>query len=148
MKTSNIPAQVKAAFSEKIRIIADCLHKEYTQEYTSKKWHSPFASCYSGDITTCVELPKYVIKVLIDADVTEDNACNIFDQERIVKRTKKIFYPIKEFQLPTGLKSNKPKPKVSSIIKEEKETYGVILETNTNLSEDLKYPTTIVPLSI
>ena len=148
MKTSNIPAQVKAAFSEKIRIIADSLHKEYTQEYTSKKWHSPFASCYSGDITTCLELPKYVIKVLIDADVTEDKGCNIFDQERIVKRTKKIFYPIKEFQLPTGLKSNKPKAKVSSIIKEEKETFGVILETNTNLLEDLKYPTTIVPLSI
>ena len=69
-------------------------------------------------------------------------------RRELLKEQKKFFYPIKEFQLPTGLKSNKPKPKVSSIIKEEKETYGVILETNTNLSEDLKYPTTIVPLSI
>ena len=48
----------------------------------------PFASCHARDIATCVELPKNLIKGLIDADITGDKAYNVFVQERLLKKKK------------------------------------------------------------
>ena len=46
------------------------------------------------------------------------------------------------------MKSKKAKPKALSAVKEDREVFGVILGTNTDPSEALKYPITTVPLSI
>ena len=88
-----------------------------------------------------MELPKNLIKGLIEVDIIGDKSHNAFVQERLVQE-KKSFDPINNFQLNTGLQSKKAKPKALSVVKE------VMLGTDTDLSEALKYPFTTAPLSI
>lgn len=45
------------------------------------------------------------------------------------------------------MKSEKANPSTFSVVKEDRETFGAILGTNTDLSEALKYPITTVSLN-
>ena len=94
-----------------------------------------------------MELPKNLIKGLIEAGIIGDKSHNAFVQERLVEE-KKSFDPINNFQLTTGLQSKKAKPKALSVVKEDRQAIEVILGTNTDLSEALKYPIATAPLSI
>ena len=51
---------------------------------------NPFASCHAKDIAAGVELPKNLIKGLIDAHIIGDKAYNVFVQEILVEG-KKVF---------------------------------------------------------
>lgn len=51
--------------------------------------------------------------------------------------TKSFFDPIKKIHLPTGLKNKKAKLKALSVVKEDRQAFGVIPGTNTDLSEAL-----------
>ena len=104
MNTANIHAQIKAVFLGKLRLTTTSQHKECTPN--SRRLHydhlkalkqqlrqygiEPFASCRAGDITTGVELPRNLIKGLIDADIIGDKSYNVFVQERLVEE-KKVF---------------------------------------------------------
>ena len=46
------------------------------------------------------------------------------------------------------MQSKKAKPKALSVVKEDRQAIEVILGTNTDLSEALKYPIATAPLSI
>ena len=94
-----------------------------------------------------MELPKNLIKGLIEVDIIGDKSHNAFVQERLVQE-KKSFDPINNFQLNTGLQSKKAKPKALSVVKEDRQAFEVMLGTDTDLSEALKYPFTTAPLSI
>ena len=95
-----------------------------------------------------MELPRNLIKGLIEAGIIGDKSHNAFVQERLVEE-KKSFDPINNFQLNTGLQSKKAKPKALSVVKEDRQAFEVMLGTNTDdLSEALKYPITTAPLSI
>ena len=99
VNTANIHAQIKAVFLGKLRLTTTSQHKECTPN--SRRLHydhlkalkqqlrqygiEPFASCRAGDITTGVELPRNLIKGLIDADIIGDKSYNVFVQERLVE---------------------------------------------------------------
>ena len=65
--------------------------------------------------------------------------------ERLVKETKGFF---NQFRIALGIKSKKNTPKAISIIKEDRQTFGVILGDKIDLSEALKYTITSISLSI
>ena len=60
---------------------------------------NPFASCHARDITAGVELPKNLVKGLIDADIIEDKAYNVFVQERLVEEKKVFLIQIRKWYL-------------------------------------------------
>ena len=51
-------------------------------------------------------------------------------------------------QIALGTKSKKKTPKATSVIKEDRQVFGVILGDEIDLSEALKYPITSIPLGI
>ena len=70
-----------------------------------------------------------------------------FVTERLVKGTKGFFEPIAKLQIALGIKSKKKTPKAISVIKEDRQAFGVILGDEIDLSEALKYPITSISLS-
>ena len=70
-----------------------------------------------------------------------------FVTERLVKGTKGFFEPIAKLQIALGIKSKKKTPKAISVIKKDRQAFGVILGDEIDLSEALKYPITSISLS-
>ena len=70
-----------------------------------------------------------------------------FVTERLVKGAKGFFEPIAKLQIALGIKSKKKTPKAISVIKEDRQAFGVILGDEIDLSEALKYPITSISLS-
>ena len=162
VNTAHIHAKIRTAFAEKIHLTTNSTHKECTpgsrrlhfdhvkalKQQLRKYGINPFASGHAKDITTGEEIPSDLINGLIHADVFGDDIYKTFVQERLVDGTKSFFDPIKKVRLPTGLKTKKAKPKSLSVVKEDRQAFGLILGANVELLKALEYPVTTVPLSI
>ena len=55
---------------------------------------------------------------------------------------------LQKLQIGLVIKSKKKTTKAISVIKEDRQTFGVILGYDIDLSQTLKYPITFIPLSI
>ena len=130
LNTAHIHGQIRAVFSEKVRVTTISHHKWCTP--SSGRFHyyhvkalnqqlrqygiDPFASCHARDITTGVEFPKNLIKGSIAAYIIGNKAYDVFVEEVLIEGKKFFFDPIKKIQLPTGLKSKKAKSKALSVV--------------------------------
>ena len=66
----------------------------------------------------------------------------------MVKGTKGFFESIAKLQIALDTESKKKTPKAISVIKEDRQAFGIILGNDIDLSEALKYPITSTSLSI
>ena len=71
-----------------------------------------------------------------------------FVNDCLIKRKADLFYPIKKINLDIGLKKTKKILKGVSVMKEDKEPFGVMLGEEVNLKEAFWYPVLLVPLSL
>ena len=109
---------------------------------------NPFAEVNTRDVTTREELPKDIIENLLNADsIGNEKYLNVVT-ERLVKGTNGFFEQTAKLQIVLGIKSKRKPAKVISVIKEDRQTFGIILGNEIDLSEALKYPITSIPLSI
>ena len=162
IKTTHIHAKLQLALREKINISTSSVHKEQTP--SGKKMHvahvnalkdkltsyqiDPFADGPARHLTTGSEIDKKVIAGLLNAPLLGNDKYLQFIDERLVKETVDFFQPIKKVMLPTGSKKEKKVPKVMTLLKQDRQTFGTMLSNSVDLHTAFKYPLTAVPLSI
>ena len=71
-----------------------------------------------------------------------------FVDERLIKGTKSFFAPIKKVKLNTGIIRVKKPIKAISVLKEDRQAFGLIISKAVSLKEAFSFPITSVPLSI
>lgn len=71
-----------------------------------------------------------------------------FVSDHLVDGTKCFFSPIKKVNLKTGIVKEKRTPHAVSIIKEDRQAFGITIAKATSLEEAFQYPVTSVSLSI
>ena len=71
-----------------------------------------------------------------------------FANERLTKGKANFFDPLKKINLDIGLKKTKKIRKAVSVMKEDRQAFGVILGEGVNLEEAFPYPAKSVPLRL
>ena len=139
-------------FTKKIKLQTNSCHKECTPD--ASKLHEsyvktlkqqlriygcdPFPGVVNArDITTGEELPKDIIENLLNADSIGNKKYLNFVTGRLVKGTKRFFEAITKLKIALVIKSKKKTTKAISVIKEDRQAFGVILGDEIDLSETL-----------
>ncbi len=86
--------------------------------------------------------------MMLHADVTGNEKFTEFANERLVDGTKSFFDPIKKSKLNTGIEKRKKQPRAMSLLKEDRQAFGLIIAKASSLEEAFEYPITSVLLSI
>ena len=71
----------------------------------------------------------------------------LFVNECLIKRKTEFFDPIKKVNLDIGLKKTKKIRKAVSVMKEDRQAFGIMLGEKVSLKEAFRYPVTSVALS-
>ncbi len=71
-----------------------------------------------------------------------------FVQSRLVEGKQSIFLPIKKLKLNTGLKVQKKTCSAVSVLKEDRQAFGVLVGKAATLEEAFTFPITSIPLSL
>ena len=161
--TSHIHSKLRQVQREKLRLNTSSKHKETT--LNNKKLHQkhveslksklkdynidPFGNSPTIHMSSGEEIEKSIIDGLLNASEIGDEKYLSFVQERLVKgSTKSIFDPIKKSNIKTNIEKKRKTNKVISVLKEDKQAFGIIAGKPTNLQEAFSYPITSLPLSI
>ena len=158
IKTTHIHAKVRKKFNDTVRLTTDSHHKETKQGEMKrhsqhvkklkdllKKYNTdPFGDGPAKQLTAGKISDAKIIQGLLDAEKIGNSKYLKFVAERLVKGTKKFFDPIKKANLDTGIKK-KPRANKASLIKEDRQAFGIVLSKNIDLEEALQYPLTAFP---
>ena len=71
-----------------------------------------------------------------------------FVGERLTSKKKSFFDPIKRNTINDGMGKKKRTPKAVSVLKEDRQAFGLLAAKAMNLTDALRYPITSVPLAI
>ena len=117
-----------------------------------KKLHDykidPFGDGPARHITTGREIDCQIVNDMLQAPEIGKEKYKEFIGDRLVTGEVDYFQPIKRLKLKTGLAKEVKKPKSVSVLKEDRQAFGTMLSQSINLEEALRYPLTLVPLSI
>ena len=133
IKTTHIHAKFRKKFNDTIRLTTDSHHKERQQREMKrhsqhvknlkdqlKKYNTdPFGDSPAKQLTTGKIIDAKIIQGLLHAEKIGNYKYIEFFAERLMKRTKKFFGPIKKTNLDTGIK-RKPRANKASAIKEDR----------------------------
>ena len=67
---------------------------------------------------------------------------------RLVDGKESFFSPIKKLKLHTGIQKPKKTPKAVSILKEDRQAFGILVGKAASIEEAFAYPITTIPLSL
>ena len=162
VKTAHIHAKLRTALKQKIDLTTSTVHKEVTEggkklhmnhmNKLIKKLHDykidPFGDGPARHITTGREIDCQIVNDMLQAPEIGKEKCKEFIRDRLVTGEVDYFQPIKRLKLKTGLAKEVKKPKSVSVLKEDRQAFGTMLSQSINLEEALRYPLTLVPLSI
>jgi hypothetical protein len=94
------------------------------------------------------QIDEAVIEDLLASNKVGKKCYEICVNDRLVKGEKSIFSPITRDKLRTGLSKKKVQPKAISVLKEDKQAFGVMIAKSATLEEAFRYPMTSVSLFI
>ena len=95
-------------------------------------------------------IDEKVIQGLLKSSVLGEERLQTFINDRLLPSDERVsfFSPIKNPNLDTGLKKPKLTPKVITVLKEDKQAFGLLVGKSTSLQEAHSYPLTSVPLAL
>ena len=162
VRNIHIHAKLRMAMREKLNIKVSSTHKEVTD--SGKKRHQKhvlslkkklcdykgdlFSSGPAKEITTGAEIDERIVKGLITAPEIGDKRYHEFVKHRLVERSVSFFAPIKRLNIDTGVKKKKKPPRAISILKEDKQAFGLLCAKAVSLEEAFNFPITSIPLSL
>ena len=160
--TIHVHSKLRVIFREHLRTKTSAKHKELTPG--SKKKHmehvknlraklksyglNQFAESAPKCITTGEEIDLAVVYDMLHADAKGNEKHLQFSSEHLVNGTKGFFDPIKKLKLQTGVEKGKKTPRAMSLLKEDRQAFGLIIAKATSLEEAFEYQITSVPLSL
>ena len=89
---------------------------------------NPFSEGPAKVLCTGAEVDKTIIDQMLTAPVIDNVKYNDFVIKRLIKKEMSVFEPIPRNNLSTGLKKSKTKPKVTSLIKEIRQAFGLLIQ--------------------
>ena len=107
-----------------------------------------FSDGPARSITSGEKIDENIVNELLGADRTGEQCYNEFVTQRLVTGVKSFFDPIKRNKLRTGLTKEKIQNKQISVLKEDRQAFGILISKTATLDEAFQYPLTTVPLSI
>lgn len=159
--TTHIHAKIRKKMNDQINLSTSSVHKETT--VGAKRLHDAHVQAlvaklanygtdpFKGearDISTGKEIDGAIFDDISKAADLGNSKFKEFVQTRLVRHEVDFFSPIKKNNLQTGLKKKKPKSKEVSILKEDRQAFGLLLGKEADLHESFQYPITTYPLSI
>ena len=162
VKTTHIHAKLRVAFREKLHLKTSSVHKELTDSGKKRhkrnvdslklKLHSyqvnPFEEGHARTMTTGAEIDCNVVKGLIDATDRGNHRYTEFIEECLVSGNKSIFDPIKKETLLTGMEKKKKVAKALSLLKEDRQAFGLLVAKAISIEEAFRFPVKTLPLSL
>ena len=109
---------------------------------------NPFDKGPAKAFTSGVELNSKVIKGLLKAPTLGNEKFLECVNSRLIEQTKSIYAPIKRQNIDTGMKKIKKTPRKITVLKEDVQAFGLLVEKAVSLEEAFSYPITSLPLSI
>ena len=88
------------------------------------------------------------MKGLLEASERGNEIFLNFVDKRLIKKTESIYAPIKRQKIDTGMKKLKVTPRALSVLKEDAQAFGLLVEKAVSLDEAFQYPITTFPLSL
>ena len=120
-------------------------------EHKDNSTRSKLDECLQRDIAWSAageEIDLAVVYDMLHADAKRNEKYLQFSSERLVNGTKGFFDPIKKLKLKTGIEKRKKTPRAMSLLKEDRQAFGLIIAKAISLEEAFEYPITSVPLSL
>ena len=118
--------------------------KKKLSEYGS----DPFDDCIAKCLATGEEIDESVRKDMVLAPVVGNRIFLSFLNQKLKTRNSSFYSPKKNPKLNTGIMKKKKSKKVLDVIKEDRQTFGVLIAKSVSLEEAFKFPITSVPLAV
>ena len=160
--TCHIYCKLRIILRKKMRIMTSSVHKELTPG--NKRLHNshvtslknklaeynvnPFGNGPARSLSTGCEVDVRVINDLLDAEQRGNAQYTKFVKERLVEGKQTIFDTITKVKLKTGNEKKKIVPKAVSVLKEDRQAFGLLIAKSAKLEEAFQHPITSLPLSI
>ncbi len=109
---------------------------------------NPFEDGHARTITTGVEIDSNVVNGLIEAADIGNKRYTEFVKERLVSGNQSIFDAIKKQKLLTGMEKKKKVAKAISILKEDRQAFGLLIAKAVSIEEAFQFPITTLPLAL
>ena len=162
IQTMHIHAKLRTAMREKLRIKTSSTHKELTDSGKSnhnknvnslkEKLRSykadPFSDGPAKVICTGTEVDAKFIDDVLNAPSIGNERFKEFMKNRLVDGKESFFSPIKKLKLQTGIEKPKKTPKAVSILKEDRQAFGLLVSKAASIEEAFAFPITTIPLSL
>ena len=158
----HIHAKLRTYMREILRIKTTSTHKELTDSGRNKHCKNvmalkqklkeykldPFSEDAAKVICTGMAVDTKVIADVLDSPKIGNEKYKAFVQSRLVEGKESIFLPIKKLKLNTGLKVQKKTCSAVSVLKEDRQAFGVLVGKAATLEEAFTFPITSIPLSL
>ena len=89
-----------------------------------------------------------IICDVLNAPATGNERYKEYVKSRLVDGKESFFSPIKKLKLHTGIQKPKKTPKAVSILKEDRQAFGILVGKAASIAEAFAYPITTIPLSL
>ena len=123
-------------------------HVNSLKDQLAKYGVDPFDNCPPRCLSTGVEIDEAVVRDMLDAPAIGNALFKKFVHERLESNKTGYFDPIKKVKLNNGVEKKKPIPKAVTLLKEDRQAFGLIIGKSVSLQEAFKYPITTVPLAV
>ena len=127
------------------------MHKMYVKNLKSQLKDDSvehFENSSSIFITTGEDIDLSVLQGPPHASEQCNEKCLNSVEKRLVKGVKSVFEPISKSNIKTGNEKKKPRKNITSVLKENKQAFGVTPAKPTDLHEGFSYPILSLPLII
>lgn len=108
----------------------------------------PFDNGPPKCLSTGVEIDKAVVRDMLDAPVIGNALFKTFVNQRLESNKRGLFDPIKRVKLSNGVEKEKAIPKAVTLLKEDRQAFGLIIAKSISSQEAFQYPITTVPLAV
>ena len=147
---------------EKLSVKTSSTHKELTDSGKSnhaknvnslkEKLRSykidPFSDGPAKVVCTGAEVDARIICDVLNAPATGNERYKEYVKNRLFDGKESFFSPIKKLKLHTGIQKPKKTPKAVSILKEDRQAFGILVGKAASIEEAFAYPITTIPLSL
>eukprot|EP00112_Aurelia_sp_Birch-Aquarium-sp1_P023401 Seg6964.2 transcript_id=Seg6964.2/GoldUCD/mRNA.D3Y31 product="hypothetical protein" protein_id=Seg6964.2/GoldUCD/D3Y31 len=162
VRTIHLHSNLHEKFREQLIMKTSSKHKELShgarqnhsnhvnslKSQLAKYGVDPFDNCPPKYLSTGVEIDKFVVRDMLNAPAIGNALFKTFVHERLESNKIGLFDPIKRVKLSNGVEKKKAVPKAVTLLKEDRQAFGLIIAKSVSLQEAFEYPITTVPLAV
>ena len=108
----------------------------------------PFSTGPAKVLTSGAEIDEGIVNGLLTAPDIGNDRYNDFVKLRLVEQSVSFFQPITRLNIVTGVKKTNKQPRTISILKEDRQAFGVICANAVSLEEAFDFPIASIPFSL